>query len=386
MMRKKVKHIHTCHSHCCINCRTQPLLLDQLLNASVLSSKPQLFSHFPMERFFTRRAGPPVTAWQERHAEEDFLALVRHNAATKLEMERWPPALKKRRVGKPSLDEQYTRALCDWVATLVEPPETLPQAKRPHGMPLFAERCPLPDDAEAVAAVEPAKSKRAYHQLSRDLRLWVLDCALLRHLQGWDNRMIADHLAAWLPDVFRPWLSMRTLRRWLDENKKEGREPRDAVDAIIPILREKCNRVGEAGVPVSASVMQPIFDRVAEQHGMTRRFGHRWIYHFLRCAGFRYRVASGGTKKTTDPKQVDTHVDKLRLRLMYYVTEYGVHPSCIINMDETAAKLLGLGQRGWARPKQDGRVRFIGAADRHHHGPAHRGRHHETSGTGPAKA
>ena len=66
---------------------SQPLLLNQLFNASVSSSKPQLFFHFPLERFFTRRTGPPVTAWQERHAEEDFLALVRHNAATKLEME-----------------------------------------------------------------------------------------------------------------------------------------------------------------------------------------------------------------------------------------------------------------------------------------------------------
>ena len=364
-----MKHIHTCHSHCCINCRTQPLLLNQLLNASVFSSKPQLFFHFPMERFFTRRAGPPVTAGAQRHdEEEDFLALVRHNAAAQLEMERVPPALKKRRVGKPTMDEQYTQALCNWVATLEAPPEDLPQAKRPgwwrHGMSLFGGRSAPTDGAEAVAAVEPAKSKRAYHQPSRDLRLWVVDYALLRHLQGWDNRMITDHLAAWLPDVFQPWLSMRTLRRWLDENKKEGREPRDAVDAIMPILREKCDRVGEAGVPVSASVMQPIFDRVAEQHGVTRRFGIHWIRHFLRCAGFKYRVASGGTKKTTDPKQVDTHVDKLRLRLMHYVTEYGVHPSCIMNMDETAAKLLGLGHRGWARPKQDGRVRFIGATDK----------------------
>ena len=150
------------------------------------------------------------------------------------------------------------------------------------------------------------------------------------------------HLAAWLPDVFRPWLSMRPLRRWLDENK-EGREPRDAVDAIIPILREKCDRVGEAGVPISASVMQPIFNRVADQHGMARKFGKRWIRHFLRCAGFRYRAASGGTKKTTDPKLLDTHMDKLRLRLIYYVTEHRVHPSCIINMDETAAKLLESG-------------------------------------------
>ena len=99
-------------------------LLYQLLNASVFSSTPQLFVHFPMERFFTRRAGPPGTAGAgaQRHVEEeDFLALVRHNAAAQLEMERWPPALKKRRVGKPTMDEQYTQALCNWVATLEAP-------------------------------------------------------------------------------------------------------------------------------------------------------------------------------------------------------------------------------------------------------------------------
>ena len=67
--------------------------------------------------------------------------------------------------------------------------------------------------------------------------------------------------------------------------------------------------------------------------------------------------------------------------------------------DETAAKLLGLWHRGWARPKQDGRVRFIGAADKRNLtistvvtmtgtiiGPTHRGGRHETSGTGPARA
>ena len=43
MMKMKVKHIHVCHSHCCINCRRQPLLL----NASVIRSKPQLFITFP---------------------------------------------------------------------------------------------------------------------------------------------------------------------------------------------------------------------------------------------------------------------------------------------------------------------------------------------------
>ena len=91
-----------------------PPLLYQLSNtATVVECKcfqPEtaIVFHFPMERFFTPRAGQPVTAWQERHAEEDFLALVRHNAATKLEMEQWPFAAKKRREGKPSSDEQHT--------------------------------------------------------------------------------------------------------------------------------------------------------------------------------------------------------------------------------------------------------------------------------------
>ena len=319
-----------------------------------------------MERFFTRRAGPPTTAWRERHAEEDFFALVRQNAATKLEME-WPPAAKKRRVGKPSLDDQHSKALCERVASLVEPPEILPPTQRPAwwrpGMMLFDERS-VPPDAEADATLELAMPKRAYFQPSRELRNWVVDYAQLCLLQGWDHQTIAQHLSAWLPRVFHPWLSTRTVRRWLQDNKKEGRQPRDACDVLIPILRERCDRVGEAGVPISARVMQPVFNRVAEQHGVTRRFDRRWTCHFLRCAGFRYRTASGGTKKAKDPMLVDMHVDKLRLRLMHYVTEYNVHPSCIINMDETAAKFMGLGHRGWARPKQDGRVRFIGAEDK----------------------
>ena len=67
--------------------------------------------------------------------------------------------------------------------------------------------------------------------------------------------------------------------------------------------------------------MMPIIDRVAEERGMTRRFGIHWTRHFLRCAGFKYRAASGGTKKTTDPTLLDMHMDKIRLRLVHYVTE-----------------------------------------------------------------
>ena len=134
---------------------------------------------------------------------------------------------------------------------------------------------------------------------------------------------------------------------------------------------------------------------IAHQYGMTRRFSIKRIRHFLRCAGFKYRVASGGIQKTTGSKRVDSHVDKLRLRLMYSVTEYEMH----LFLHHQHGRFLDLEQRGWARPKQDGRVGFVGAADKrnltistvvtvtcHHHGPTHCGGRHETSGAGFARA
>ena len=84
-------------------------------------------------------------------------------------------------------------------------------------------------------------------------------------------------------------------------------------DVLIPILREKCDRVGEAGVANSACVRASHLrqsGRATWHEAQTRRSMD------LRCAGFKYRAASGGTKKTTDPKLVDTHLDKLRMRLM----------------------------------------------------------------------
>ena len=161
-------------------------------------------------------------------------------------------------------------------------------------MTLLVETGAPPDGAETVAVVELAKPTRAQHQPSRGLPTWVVDYALLRLLQGWDHQTTAQHLSAWLPQVFHSWLSTRTVRRWLQDTKKEGRPPRDACDVLIPfILRDKCDRFGEASVPFSARVMQPIFNRVAEQHGMTRSFGIRWTRHFFRCAGFKYRENDG---------------------------------------------------------------------------------------------
>ena len=264
--------------------------------------------------------------------------------------------------------DEDTRGGCqlwgNWVATLEALPEDLPQANRPgwwrHGMSPFGERGAPTDGAEAVAAGRPAKSKRAITR-STALGGGLRTAAQLAGMAQQDDRGPLGGMAAGcLPTL--------TLRRghcdkgWMTTRRKAVNREVLAM-CSFPFCKRCVTRVGEAGVPISASVVQQIFNRVAEQYGMTRRFSDKWIRHFLRSAGFKYRVASDGIKKTTDPKLLDTHVDKLRLRLMYCVTEYNVHPPCIVNMHETAAKPLGLGQRGWARLKQDGRVRFIGAAD-----------------------
>ena len=63
-------------------------------------------------------------------------------------------------------------------------------------MSLFGERSVSSDGSDTVATLELVKPEWAYHQPSRELRNWVVDYALLRLLQGWDNKTITDHLAA----------------------------------------------------------------------------------------------------------------------------------------------------------------------------------------------
>ena len=165
-----------------------------------------------------------------------------------------------------------------------EPPQNLPQAKRPgwwrRGMSLFGGRSAPTDGAEMEAGITTS-----HHEIYGS-GWWT---TLLCHLQGWDNRMIADHLAAWLPDVFRPWLSTRTLRRWMDENKKEGREPRGRRRDFRVFCAAHLQQSGRAtwhDTQIRQMVDPP----------------------FPRCVVFKYRAASGGHKKTADPKLLDTHL------------------------------------------------------------------------------
>ena len=143
-----------------------------------------------MERFFTRRAGPPVTAWQERHAEEDFLALVRRPCS------RWSSGhLPRRRVASGSRARtSSTHGPCatGW------PRSWNPQrpCRRRSGQAGGATACRY-----SVEGVHRQMAPRLSQQWSLRSRSGHTNShheicsSLLRHLQGWDNRMIADHLA-----------------------------------------------------------------------------------------------------------------------------------------------------------------------------------------------
>ena len=366
-MMMKVKSIHTCHSHCCwISCWMV-----------MFSAENRNCFHFPMERFFTRRAGPLAIAWQERHVEEDFLALVRHTAATKLEMEQWPPVLKKRRVEKPPVDEQYTRTLCDRVATLVKLLETLPQAKRPEwcrqGMSPFAERGAPPDGAEAVAAVEPVTSKRAYHRQGGRLRTAAPD-------RGPPGGMAAACLPTFVVDA-----DAATMAGGI---RRKGTNREMLAMCSIPF----CER--SATVLVRQASRSP---RVWCSPSSTE-----WPSSMTLHADSAYGGPS--TSSAVRVWSIAPHQEGTRKRR---------NPSCCTWANSDALDALRDGvqiapflhhQHGRdarepfgprARPKHNGHRRrgqtkshdLDGRAhDRHHHGQTHCGRRHEKIGTGPARA
>ena len=117
-----------------------------------------------------------------------------------------------------------TGFVCEWIASLEALPEDSRPAKRPgwwrHGMSLFGERSAPLDGVEGC----------------------------------WNTG--ACETEASIPPTIAPTMT-RTAE--LDgpithcfapcKAKKEGCEPRDACDVLIPIQREKCERVGEAVRP-----------------------------------------------------------------------------------------------------------------------------------------
>ena len=103
LVMMKMKHTHTYHSQARVRANgdkratwmeihfgLQCSRLKVATATKCFSAQTLNFLHFRWNGFFTRRAGPPTTAWPQRHdEEEDFLALVRHNESTRQELIEW---------------------------------------------------------------------------------------------------------------------------------------------------------------------------------------------------------------------------------------------------------------------------------------------------------
>ena len=104
MMKKKMKHTHTCYSQARV--RTNERFESCYCHQVFLSSNPKLL-HFPWNGF---------SLVVRVHRRQLGLALVRHNAAAQLDGA--VATSPEEETPGEAMDEQYTQALCDWVATL----------------------------------------------------------------------------------------------------------------------------------------------------------------------------------------------------------------------------------------------------------------------------
>ena len=148
----------------------------------------------------------------------------------------------------------------------------------------------------------------------------------------------------------------------LEDNKKEGREPRDAYDVLIPIQREKCDRVGGAGVPISASVMQPIFNSGrATRHDTQIRQTADPPFPPLRGLQVSRRVRRD---RENDGFQAGGHA-RGQAPIALGVLRDGVRSAPILHHQHgrDGREALGPGAP-WLGETEAGRVRFIGAADK----------------------
>ena len=133
-MKKKMKHTHTCYSQARV--RTNGLKVATATQV-FLSSNPKLL-HFPWNGF---------SLVVRVHRRQLGLALVRHNAAAQLDGA--VATSPEEEAPGEAMDEQYTQALCNWVATLeaLAASEAARHGWR-HGMSLFSGRSAPTDGAE----------------------------------------------------------------------------------------------------------------------------------------------------------------------------------------------------------------------------------------------
>ena len=151
-------------------------------------------------------------------------------------------------------------------------------------------------------------------------------------------RMLPEALAALDRSTVYRWGSLPTARR--------GR-PKELSSAHLTLLAEVVERIG-AQLPATTLTYQFVFKRVLDEHRVGWVPSRSWIRSFRRMGGWSYNKP-GGCSLTNHPVERQTaNLRVMRCKLVYAMTEHNVSMDRVINLDETAVRLLPTASYGWS--------------------------------------
>ena len=98
----------------------------------------------------------------------------------------------------------------------------------------------------------------------------------MRGERGVPTACIVHELIDQWPDVFGSWLTAHLLRRWIREPVTHRVRPHEG---LLPVLSVAVRNIYSAGMPMSASGFQMLFNELAAEHGFfAKHLGLKWTY------------------------------------------------------------------------------------------------------------
>ena len=281
---------------------------------------------------------------------------------------RWPPKTQNaKRAGRPTYARHRVLALELAIRDghLPEHVESaMPSWWRP-GMPVWRSESDVAADMEdapcAGASLEPitelidltedsdvelcatSKKRARRNECSPAVKEWFCNLAVCH--PDWSVAECIRYAKLLAPELFQ--VHIQTPRKWLRPGHAHVR-PAVLGPAHVTELVDLGQRISE-GISCGSSVFRFAFNRRLEALGCTHRFGPRDCRRFLHQMDLKWRQTAGEKRKWSD-SDVREHCELTAPKLVWTLNDAGVHPSRLCNIDETATRLLPIGEKGWLRP------------------------------------
>ena len=170
-------------------------------------------------------------------------------------------------------------------------------------------------------------------------------CKLTACHPDWNVAECIRYAKRLAPELFQ--VHIQTHRKWLRSGHTHVR-PAVLGPAHVTELVDLGQRISE-GISCGSSVFRFAFNQRLEALGWTCRFGPREFRRFLRQMDLKWRQPAGEKRKVSD-SDVRKHRELTARKLAWTLNDAGMHPSRLCNIDETATRLLPIGEKGWLRP------------------------------------